>query len=116
MNVVERARNIITTPNTEWNTIDTEAAVPGKIISNYVFPLAALAAVAAFIGYGFIGFETLGFRFRGINWGLYQACTILLSAFISVYCTALVVDMLAPTFGSEKNFNKSLQLVAYSFT
>jgi hypothetical protein len=116
MNVVERAKNIITAPNSEWNTINTEAAIPGKIITNYVFPLAAFAAIAAFIGYGFIGFETLGFRFRGINWGLYQALTVLISAICSVYVTALVVDMLAPSFGSEKNFNKSLQLVAYSFT
>jgi hypothetical protein len=116
MNVVERARNIITTPNTEWNTIDTEAAVPGKIITNYVFPLAALAAIAAFIGYAFIGIEMLGFRYRGVNWGLYQALTVLISAICSVYVTALVVDMLAPSFGSQKNFNKSLQLVAYSFT
>jgi hypothetical protein len=116
MNVVARARNIITTPNTEWNTIDTEATASSTVISNYVFPLAALAAIAAFIGYAFIGVEMLGFRFRGINWGLYQACAVLLSAIISVYCTALVVDMLAPSFGSEKNFNKSLQLVAYSFT
>ena len=32
------------------------------------------------------------------------------------FITALVVDLLAPGFGSEKNFNRSVQLVAYSFT
>ncbi|HWJ92554.1 MAG TPA: Yip1 family protein [Flavisolibacter sp.] len=116
MNVVERARNIITTPNSEWNTIDAEADGASKVITNYVIPLAAIAAIAAFIGYAFIGVEWMGFRFRGVNWGLNQACIVLVSAITSVYVTALVVDMLAPNFGSEKNFNKSLQLVAYSFT
>jgi hypothetical protein len=116
MHLTERAKNIITTPNTEWNTINAEIPDQGKIIMNYVLPLAGLAAIAAFIGYGLIGFNTLGFRLRGINWGLYQALTVLISAICSVYVTALVVDLLAPSFGSEKNFNKSLQLVAYSFT
>ena len=33
-----------------------------------------------------------------------------------MYITALVVDALAPSFGSEKNFGRSLQLVAYGST
>ena len=81
-----------------------------------MLPLAGLAAIAAFIGYGLIGFNMLGFRISGVNWGLYQALTILIGAIVSVYVTALVVDLLAPSFGSEKNFNRSVQLVAYSFT
>ncbi|MFL5742514.1 MAG: Yip1 family protein [Flavisolibacter sp.] len=116
MNVVERARNIITTPNSEWNTINTEVPVANRIITNYVLPLAGLAAVAAFIGYGLIGFNSFNLHLGGINWGLYQAISIICSAIFSVYVTAFVVDLLAPSFGSEKNFNKSLQLVAYSFT
>jgi hypothetical protein len=75
-----------------------------------------MAAIAAFIGYGLIGFNVFGFRVSGVNWGLYQALTILIGAIVSVYITALVVDMLAPSFGSQKNFNRSVQLVAYSFT
>ena len=52
----------------------------------------------------------------GINWGIYQALTVFIGAIASVYICALVIDLLAPSFGSEKNFNRSLQLVAYSFT
>src|SRR5690606_32667784 len=34
----------------------------------------------------------------------------------SVFLTAFVVDALAPSFNSEKNFGRSFQLVAYSYT
>jgi hypothetical protein len=116
MNLIDRVKNIIVTPNKEWDVITTEQPDAGKIITGYVLPLAGLAAIAAFIGYGLIGFNMLGFRISGIDWGLYQALTILIGAIVSVYITALVVDLLAPSFASEKNFNRSVQLVAYSFT
>src|SRR5579875_456802 len=117
MNVINRAKNIIAQPRLEWTVIDSEPANPGQIISGYVLPLAGLAAIAAFIGYGFIGVGGMfGFRVVGINWGLYQALSVLVGAIISVYITALVVDVLAPSFNSQKNFGRSLQLVAYSFT
>ncbi len=116
MNLIDRVKNIIITPNKEWDVITTEQPDAGKIITGYVLPLAGLAAIAAFIGYGLIGFNILGYRVSGVNWGLYQALTILIGAIASVYITALVVDLLAPSFGSEKNFNRSVQLVAYSFT
>jgi hypothetical protein len=116
MNLIDRVKNIITNPKKEWDVISVEPADSGKIITGYVLPLAGIAAIAAFIGYGFIGFNVLGFRVSGINWGIYQALTILIGAIASVFITALVVDALAPSFGSEKNFNRSVQLVAYSFT
>ena len=114
MNLIDRVKNIIVTPNKEWDVISTEQPDAGKIITGYVLPLAGLAAIAAFIGFGLIGIS--GLRGSAVNWGLYQALTILISAIVSVFITALVVDLLAPGFGSEKNFNRSVQLVAYSFT
>lgn len=116
MNLIDRVKNIITNPNTEWDVIATERPDTGKIVTGYVLPLAGVAAIAAFIGYGLIGVNVFAFRMSGVNWGLYQALTVFVGAIASVYITALVVDLLAPSFGSEKNFNRSLQLVAYSFT
>ncbi|HVG17116.1 MAG TPA: Yip1 family protein [Chitinophagaceae bacterium] len=116
MNLFDRAKNIIVSPNTEWNVIAAEQPDAPKIITGYVLPLAGLAAAAAFIGYGLIGFNVLGYRMSGVNWGLYQALSVLISAIVSVYVSAFVIDALAPNFGSEKNLARSVQLVAYSFT
>ncbi len=116
MNIVDRARNIILSPNTEWNVISAETPQRNQIIVGYVIPLAGLAAIAAFIGYGFIGVSAFGVKFVGLDWGLFQAISKFISALLSVFITALVLDTLAPNFNSQKNFDRSLQLVAYAFT
>lgn len=117
MNLIERAKNILITPAKEWDVIKGEQPNTSGIITGYVLPLAGAAAVAAFIGYGLIGVNYgFGFRIKGFDWGLYQALTVLISALLSVFVCAFVIDALAPSFGSEKNMGRSVQLVAYSFT
>jgi len=116
MNLIERAKNIIVTPKTEWPVIENENMAPNSVITTYVIPLAAIAAAAAFIGYGVIGYSVLGIKVGGVKWGLYQALTILISAILSVLVSALIIDALAPTFKSEKNINKSIQLTAFAYT
>jgi hypothetical protein len=116
INLVERAKNIIVQPQKEWDVIAAETPNTGQIMTGYVLILVGAAALAAFIGYAFVGFNVLGYRYKGIDWGIYQALTVFLGGILSVYVTSLVVDMLAPSFNSEKNFNRSFQLVAYSFT
>lgn len=116
MNLIERAKNIIISPVKEWDLVATEQPDVGKIITGYVLPLAGAAALAAFIGYGLIGVSYFGIRFRSIDLGVYQAISVLLTAVISVFISAFVIDTLAPSFGSEKNMGRSVQLVAYSYT
>ena len=116
MNLIERAKNILISPAKEWDIVAGEEPNVNKIFTGYVIPLAAAAAVAAFIGYGLIGFNMLGYRMSGIDWGLYQALVSFIVSVCSVFLTAFVVDALAPSFGSEKNFGRSFQLVAYSYT
>jgi Yip1 domain len=116
MNIVERAKKIIISPQTEWNVISNETPNTSAIITGYVLPLAGAAAIAAFIGYGLIGFNYGFFRLKGIDWGLYQAINVLAGALLSVFVSSFVIDMLAPSFGSEKNMGRSVQLVAYSYT
>ncbi len=116
MNLIERAKNMLTTPKTEWLVVASETPDNSKIVVGYVLPLAIAGAVAAFIGYGLIGFNVLGVRFGGMNWGLFYAITMLIRVVISLYVTAFVVDALAPSFGSEKNMGRSMQLVAYGST
>jgi hypothetical protein len=96
--------------------VATEDPNPSKVVMGYVVPIAIVVAVAAFIGYGLIGTSVLGIRFRSIEWGLYYAISTLISAVLTVFVTAFVVDALAPSFNSEKHFGRSVQLVAYGTT
>lgn len=117
MNLIDRAKNIIVTPKTEWQTISNEEPNPQAIITTYVLPLAAVAAIAAFVGYAFIGFNAgFGFRIKGTNWGLYQGLSVLIGAIVGVLLSSFIIDILAPSFGSEKNMGRSIQLVSYAYT
>ncbi len=116
--MIERVKNIIVSPKTEWEKIAAEEQSMSTVIMSYVLPLAIVGAAATFIGYGIIGVNTgiLGIRLKGIDYGLYFALSVLVSMIFAVFVSAYVVDMLAPSFGSEKNLNKSAQLVAYAYT
>jgi hypothetical protein len=116
MNPIERAKNIIASPNKEWDVIALEQPNTGQIITGYVLLLAGAAAIAAFIGYGLVGFNYGPFHYSTTGWGIYYALNALIGAIAGVLISAFVVDALAPSFGSEKNMGRSVQLVAYSYT
>ena len=116
MNLVTRAKNMISNPKVEWNVVAAEQPNVSEIITRYVLPLTLLGAIAAFIGYGLIGLSVLGVHVGGIGWGLYYAIQKLILGVLSVFITAYVVDLLAPSFASEKDFGRSVQLVAYGAT
>ena len=67
MNIIERVKNILMTPKTEWDVINGETATPMSLLIGYVVPMALIGAVASFIGYGFIGLNVLGIKIGGIN-------------------------------------------------
>ncbi|MCX6251253.1 MAG: YIP1 family protein [Bacteroidetes bacterium] len=115
-NLFQRVINIIIKPNQEWNVIAGEQPNTLKLIGGYVIILALIPAVSAFIKYGIIGFSYGGYTSRSIVSGIQTGLVQLLSAIIGVYLLAWVIDLLAPTFNSEKNFGRSLQLAVYAST
>ncbi len=118
MNIIERVKNIIMTPKTEWNVISAEEQSASSVITTYVIPLALIGTVATFVGYAFVGLDIgfLGIKIKDTTWGAKMAAIQFVSAIVGVIVTAFVMDALAPSFGSEKNMNKSVQLVAYGYT
>jgi len=113
MNVVERAQSIILKPKDEWGIIDQENTSVFTLIVIYLIPLALIPAIAAFIGYGVIGMSIFG---PSLSWGIKQAIISFVSTIVGVYISALIIDNLAPNFGSTKDFRKAMQLVVFSYT
>jgi Yip1 domain len=116
MNLIDRVKNILVTPKTEWDVINNETPDVPKILTTYVLPLVAIGAVCSFIGYGLIGKSYFGVRFADTGWGIRYALIALIAGVASTFLMAFIIDALAPTFKSEKNFGKSFQLAAYSYT
>ena len=114
MRIVDRVKNILVTPKTEWDVIAGEATPPAQIVTSYILPLAAVSAIAYFIGMSLIGFGSL-FKIS-ITWGLMMAVWHLVSAIVGVFVLAFVIDALAPNFGAQKNFNQAFKAAAYSYT
>jgi len=115
--LVERAKNILMTPKTEWPVIDTEPATIGDIYKNYVLILAAIPALAGFIGNALFGYSVLGVPFRvPIVTALFSAITGYILSLISVFVLGLIIDALAPTFGGVRNQTQAIKVAAYSNT
>ena len=108
MDLVERVKGIILTPKTEWPVIAGEQGDAAYLFRNYVAILAAIPAVCGFIGKVLFG--------APIIWALITAIIGYLLTFVSVYIVALIVNALAPTFASQKNFESALKVTVYSYT
>jgi Yip1-like protein len=118
MQLIERAKNIVVSPKTEWDVIAAETTPTRDIVTGYVLPLAAVAAVAGFIGISFVG-QSLPFlgTFRmGIGWGLALAIYQVVMAVVFVYVVGFIIDALAPTFNGQKKMAQAIKLAAYSYT
>mgnify|MGYP003694655501 CR=1 FL=1 len=79
---------------------------------------AAIGVIAAFIGQTVIGYNVplLGHMRTGIVAGLGAAVLGYLLSFVSVFVIAWLVDVLAPTFGGQRDPLRALKLTAYSYT
>lgn len=114
----ERAKNILTTPATEWNVIEPEPTTVEALFKGYIAPLAAIPVIANFIGYSIVGFTVpfVGTMRIGIVRGLVSAIVSYCFALAAVYIAGLVVSKLAPTFESRSDDRQALKLVAYAYT
>lgn len=115
-NLIERVKNILLNPKLEWRVIFAEQPNTMKILFGYVLILALIATIAAIVGYGFLGNIIAGSTFYSWPTAFEEGIIQFASVVIIVFLTAWIVDELAPSFESEKDFGRSFQLVAYSIT
>jgi hypothetical protein len=117
MNLVERAKNILLTPAKEWDVIKAEQLTIMDMFTKYAMILAAIPAIAGFIGYSVIGIS-FGFgTFRvPIGTSLVWAILQYILSLGGVFLIAFIMDALAPTFGSTKNLIAAVKIVVFSYT
>lgn len=118
MKLVDRAKNVLLTPKTEWDAIAADTTPTKDLIITYVLPLAAVAAVAAFIGQVFVGVSApfVGTVRIGIVAGLIGLVFSLVMAVAMVFVVGFIADALAPSFGGTKNMNQAVKVAAYAYT
>jgi hypothetical protein len=117
MNLVERVKRILLSPQTEWPVIDTEPTTTSELYTKYIVPLAAIGPIAQLIGYSLFGVNVFGTTYRvPIGSGITTALVTYILSLASVYVLATIIDTLAPTFNGKRNQIQALKVAAYSST
>ena len=117
MNLIQRVQDILLKPKETWPTIASEPADTASVYSTYLIFLAAIPAVAGFIGMSLIGFGGFGVSMRiPLMSGLVNMVVGYALSLAMVFVLALIVDALAPTFGGTKSAISALKVVAYGST
>lgn len=116
--MIERAKNILLTPKTEWPVIAAEPASTASLYKDYLIWLAAIPAVLGFIDATVFGYSVpfMGTLRIGVATALQGAVVSYVMTLIGVFVFSLIVNLLAPTFGGTKDPLQALKVVAYSST
>lgn len=117
MDIVARAKGLITRPLDEWRVIAGEPADTASLFKSYVMPMAAIPVVA-----GFIGAAILVRMFAAvlpdlpIGTLLAQSIVSYILGLVGVWLFGKAVQALAPRFGGTGEEVPAMKLAAYSPT
>lgn len=116
--LIGRVKDILLKPGETWDVIDREPATIGGLYRSYIIPLAAIPAVAAFIGMLVFGVGVPGLVTIRPS-PIWLAVQMIVSYGLSLamcYVLALVIEALAPNFGGVKDRTQAFKLAAYAPT
>lgn len=115
--LLQRVLDILMRPRDTWLQIDAEDGNPARIYLGYLVFLAAIPAVAGFIGYSLIGVGAFGISVRvPVLQGLVSMVVGYVLSLAMVYVLALIANMLAPRFQAQQDMGSAFKLVAYAST
>ena len=116
--LIARVRGILARPASEWSLIAVEATGSFDVMTRYALPLAAIGAIALFVGQVAIGLAVpmIGIVRASVIAASLTAVTLLVLSILLVLAVAAIVNLLAPRFGGERNASRAIKLAAFSHT
>lgn len=117
MDIVARAKGLITRPREEWQAIAGEPSDTASLFKGYVIPMSAVPVVAGFIGAA-IFVRMFAEALPGLSIGalLAQSVVSYVLGLAGVWVFGKVVQALAPRFGGTGEEVPAMKLAAYSPT
>ena len=106
MALIDRIKGIVLDPKAEWPRIAAEPATTQSIYTGYAMLLAAIGPLATLVGFAELG----------VAYALRIAIGAYVISLVVTFLLAMIVDLLAPSFGGQKDFVAALKLTAYSYT
>ena len=118
MDLVSRAQGIILRPKEEWDKIKSESPTIVELFTSYAMILAAIPAVAQFIGMGLIGRSVpfIGLYRYNIGTAFIYAILTYVFTLVTVYVFGIVINALAPTFSSKVDAVNAMKLAVFCMT
>jgi hypothetical protein len=117
MDLVSRVKDILLKPNETWPEIKDEPATVKDLFTSYAALLAAIPPIASFIGFSLIGMSILGLHYRmPLGSGLAHLIVSYVFSLVGIYLVGMIIDALAPSFGSSKNQLNAMKVAVYSWT
>ncbi len=117
MDLVDRAKNILLAPSQEWEVIKSENISVADMFTQYAMILAAIPAVAGFIGFTLVGTSVLGVHVRRpLAEGLGFAVLEYALSLAGVYVLGLIIDYLAPKFDCDQDLPTAMKIAVFSST
>lgn len=117
MNIIQRVKDIILKPADTWVEIKNEQVTIKELFTSYAALLAAIPPLASFIGMSLLGFSMFSFSYRiPVGWGISHAALSYVLSLVGLYVVALIIDALAPSFGSPKNLVHAAKVAVFSWT
>jgi uncharacterized membrane protein len=117
MNLVERVKNIILSPASEWEVIKGETCTTADLFKQYAMILAAIPALGGFIGFSVIGaFFGLGVFRLPFHYGLVHCVLSYVLSLVGVYLLAIIIDRLSQNFGATRDMEAAFKIAVFSMT
>ena len=118
MDLIPRIQNLIMKPKEEWVKIKGESTPIPQLFMNYALFLVLISGIAQFVGYGLVGVRVpfVGVYRVGIISALLRGVVFAGLQLVSAYIFGMVINALAPTFGSKPNLENAMKLAVYSMT
>lgn len=116
--LLARVKGMLVGPRAEWVLVAGESTPVSSLIVGYVAPLAGFAALVNFLRMAVIGVHLpFGGPVRSpMPAALMGAAYGVGAGVVGILLVSLIVHLLAPTFGGERNGRRALQVAGYSLT
>ena len=117
MFLFRRACDLLLAPTATWSTIATETSDARTLYTTYLLPLAALPALASWIGLCVVGFSSAGEAVRlSPLAGLINALLGYVLSLLTIFILARFANRLASNFSGQPDPAAALRLIGYSST
>lgn len=115
--LLDRVKRITLSPKTEWDIIEQESTSVFDLYRHHIMILAAVPAIANFLGNWLFGFSRAsGWVHMSFTGSFTRALVQYALTLPMIYLVALVVSKAASSFEGKQNDLNALKLVAYSYT